>query len=168
MLKNEGGYVNNPLDEGGETKYGITSKTLDRYYRSKGLIGLPISHLTISEARFIYKELYWDKMMLSEGKNDAFCTILFDTAVNQGVQRAVKRLQNTLNHQVRGSKLIVDGIFGPKTLATMNKAVHSTAFHYVEQTQLFYVEIVTKKPSQLLFLKGWINRTHRQLALLKP
>lgn len=166
MFENEGGYVHNPLDEGGETKFGITSKTLDYYYRSKGLIGLPISHLTICEARQIYKELYWDKMKLDEAKNDAFATIIFDTAVNQGVFRAVKRLQNVLNYQIRGSKLTTDGILGPKTLRVLNKSVHSTSIHYVKLNQIFYVDIVKRKPSQILFLKGWINRTHRQLDLL--
>lgn len=32
IIHKEGGYVNHPNDRGGPTKYGVTQKTLSRYY----------------------------------------------------------------------------------------------------------------------------------------
>ena len=47
VLEHEGGYVNDPKDLGGETKYGITK----RFYPD-----IDIKNLTIEEAKEIYKK----------------------------------------------------------------------------------------------------------------
>ena len=48
VLEHEGGYVNDPTDLGGETKYGITK----RFYPN-----VDIKNLTIEQAKEIYKKL---------------------------------------------------------------------------------------------------------------
>ena len=52
VIKHEGGYVNDPNDLGGETKYGITK----RFYPDVG-----IKNLTVEEAKQIYYDDYWVK-----------------------------------------------------------------------------------------------------------
>ena len=52
VLEHEGGYVNDPNDLGGETKYGITK----RFYPD-----VDIKNLTEDEARKIYYDDYWVK-----------------------------------------------------------------------------------------------------------
>jgi lysozyme family protein len=93
VVGEEGGYVNNPADPGGETKYGISKRahpTVD------------IANLTLEGAKAIYKTGYWDALSLdSEPYDHALC--LFDCAVNQGVERA-----KSLAQMVRASPFVVN------------------------------------------------------------
>ena len=50
VLEHEGGYVNDPKDLGGETKYGITK----RFYPD-----VDIKNLTKEQAKTIYHTDYW-------------------------------------------------------------------------------------------------------------
>lgn len=78
VLKWEGGYVNDPRDPGGETKYGISKKA----YPS-----LDIKALTEDAAREIYRKDYWDKAGCG-ALEWPLCLVHFDTAVNMGNGRA--------------------------------------------------------------------------------
>ena len=51
-LELEGGYVNDPNDSGGQTKYGISKKAYP---------DLDIPNLTIAQAMEIYRKDYWDR-----------------------------------------------------------------------------------------------------------
>lgn len=87
VLKWEGGYVNDPDDPGGGTKWGITSRNHPN---------LDIRNLTPEHAAKIYQEEYWDAV----GCNDIpfpFNVAVFDTAVNCGVDRASDWLRNSKN-----------------------------------------------------------------------
>lgn len=78
-LKWEGGYTDNPSDPGGETNYGISKRSYPN---------LNIKNLTREQAISIYKKDYWDKC----GCNNIpypLDIIVFDTAVNCGIQRAL-------------------------------------------------------------------------------
>ena len=50
VLKREGGYVNDPDDPGGETKYGISKRAHP---------DVDIASLTPESAAEIYKDYYW-------------------------------------------------------------------------------------------------------------
>ncbi len=54
-LKWEGGYVNDPDDPGGETKYGISKRAHPE---------VDIKNLTVAQAGEIYKREYWDSIGL--------------------------------------------------------------------------------------------------------
>lgn len=77
VLKHEGGYVNDPQDPGGETKYGISKRAYPN---------LDIKGLTEDGAKAIYRRDYWDRSG-SEALG-ALGLIHFDTAVNMGVGMA--------------------------------------------------------------------------------
>jgi lysozyme family protein len=83
VLEHEGGYVNDPKDLGGETKYGITK----RFYPD-----IDIKNLTIEQATEIYKKDYWDKNKV-ESLPQNLWHIYFDMCVNMGKRTAVKVLQ---------------------------------------------------------------------------
>ena len=83
VLHHEGGYVNDPKDLGGETKYGITK----RFYPD-----VDIKNLTIEQAVEIYKKDYWDKNKV-ESLPQNLWHIYFDMCVNMGKRTAVKVLQ---------------------------------------------------------------------------
>lgn len=70
------GYVNDPADPGGETKFGISKRAFP---------GHNIRDLNLGDALRIYYEHYW-----YIGKSEPFPVnlVVFDTAVNQGTKRA--------------------------------------------------------------------------------
>lgn len=79
ILAEEGGYVNDPNDPGGETKYGIAK----RFHPT-----VDIAALTPEQAKVIYRRDYWDKMGLDTEPKFDKALLLMDCAVNQGVARA--------------------------------------------------------------------------------
>jgi lysozyme family protein len=138
VIGHEGGYVNNPRDPGGETKYGISK----RQYQH-----LDIKNLTLSDAKAIYKRDYWGPAgcdAVPEGiKFD-----LFDMAVNSGVAQAVRALQKAVG-------VDVDGILGPNTLAAvvnMNPARLAARFNGV---RLMFLVTLTGWEA---FGRGWARR----------
>ena len=89
VFKWEGGYVNDPNDSGGATKYGITK----RWYPH-----LDIKNLTKEEAMDIYYKDYW----LRAGCDKKFypCNLLmFDTSVHMGIFRAKQIAEASLSWQ---------------------------------------------------------------------
>lgn len=95
----EGGYVNDPVDPGGETKYGITRRDHPAE---------DIANLTLDRAKEIYRVGYWNPVH----GNDLpwpLSLCVFDAAVNQGVVPAAKMLQRALG-------VAADGIIGRQTL----------------------------------------------------
>jgi type VI secretion system secreted protein VgrG len=82
---------------------------------------------------------------------------VFDTAVNTGVLRAKKILQEALNDF--GAGLKVDGNVGLKTrLAICGKDEDVILAKYAAKQADFYRSIVARKPNQAKFLKGWLRR----------
>lgn len=147
----EGGYVNDPVDPGGETKYGISK----RQYPD-----LNIKNLTLEDAEPIYKRDYWDKLSLDELRHQAVANELFDTGVNAGVKVAAEFLQEAMNLLVEDDYLIVDGILGPVTLSVVNKYCFTKGLLKTLNGLQFmhYYEIRTSKPKMLKFFRGWLRR----------
>ncbi len=107
VFGHEGGYVNNPKDPGGPTKYGITLKTLSAW-RGKACTASDVRALSLPEASQILRKQYWAPIRgddLPSGLDHA----LFDYAVNSGPAQAVKTLQRCLG-------VNADGIMGAQTL----------------------------------------------------
>ncbi|MBF3951930.1 hypothetical protein ISG27_12870 [Burkholderia pseudomallei] len=100
----EAGYVNDPTDPGGETKFGISK----RAYPS-----LDIANITVDDAKAIYARDYW-QACACDRMPWPLCLFVFDTAVNQGQPTARVMLQRSLG-------VAADGVIGPVTLAAANK-----------------------------------------------
>ena len=111
VLEHEGGYVNDPKDLGGETKYGITK----RFYPD-----IDIKNLTIEQATEIYKKDYWDRNKV-ESLPQNLWHIYFDMCVNMGKRTAVKVLQRAAVN--RGRNIEVDGGLGPATVDALKGAI---------------------------------------------
>ena len=143
VLEHEGGYVNDPKDLGGETKYGITK----RFYPD-----VDIKNLTIEQATEIYKKDYWDKNRV-ESLPQNLWHIYFDMCVNMGKRTAVKVLQRaTVN---RGRDIEVDGGLGPATIG----ALKGVELDRVRAFRVkYYVDLITARPEQEKFFLGWFRR----------
>ena len=102
VIGEEGGYVNDPRDPGGETKYGIAKR-----YHPK----VDIAALTLSQAKDIYRRDYWEPAQI-DLLPWAVAYVFFDAVVNMGLNTASKLMQEALGE-------VPDGIIGPRTRAAM-------------------------------------------------
>lgn len=90
VLDREGGYVNDPKDRGGETKYGISKRAHP---------ALDIKNLTKDDAIAIYRRDYWDGLKCDD-LDSQLAFVVFDTAVNMGKGRALALLSQTKDWSV--------------------------------------------------------------------
>ena len=171
-LKWEGGYVDDPDDPGGKTKYGVTERTFE-YAKMKGIVNKEsVKDIEKEDVEAIYKSLYWER--LGCDRMPLWVAVLvFDTGVNQGLHWSGLHLQRALNDLKEHHKkapvfaLKEDGIIGPKTLIAVNamtldslEEVKSLFIRlYCVNRDLRYVELVFKNKRLEKFLKGWFLRT---------
>lgn len=147
ILKHEGGYVNDPDDKGGETKYGITKA---RYPLED------IKNLTIARAKELYYFDFFKPLKLGFIKNDLLALHIFDMAVNAEPETAVKLLQDLLT----GCKS--DGKIGPITAQSLyyaESSVDMVAAYIAKRYQRYYT--VSRFGNNAKFLNGWINRVKK-------
>ena len=142
ILKSEGGYSNHSSDYGGETNFGIAKK----FYPNED-----IKNLTKERAAELFHRDYWIPMKLEGINNNELVLQVFDVGVNSGPKTGVKLLQRLVGTDP-------DGVIGPKTLQATNNYPGNIVDEFKQKRRLFYAAIVTKDPSQKVFLKGWLNR----------
>lgn len=112
VLKKEGGYVNDPLDKGGETYKGISRKyhktnymwtLIDKYKDECGGVNetfkkkINADKQIAAEVKRLYKVNYWDRFKLDDVFNQDVAEQIFDDAVNRGVGAACKLCCTLLN-----------------------------------------------------------------------
>lgn len=164
----EGGYSNNPLDSGGETKWGVTEAVA----RAFGYTGA-MKDMPLDVAQAIYRKNYWDALKLDgvDMLSPLVGAELFDTGVNCGVTFAAESLQRALNALNRGqadyADTAVDGHIGNDTIAALGiyllkrklpgERVILKALNSLQGAR--YIDIVEKRPKDESFLFGWfLNR----------
>lgn len=141
VLAHEGGYVNDPKDPGGETKFGISKRAYPN---------VDIAGLTLPAALAIYRRDYWDRIRADELPPDV-AWVAFDTAVNMGVSQAVRLLQ-------RAAGVTTDGVIGPKTVLA------AKAPGVAEKMARLRADIYRSLPTFSRFGRGWIRRVEENLA----
>jgi len=110
-LKFEGGYVNDPHDPGGETKFGISARSFP---------GVNIRKLTRERAIELYHERFWEPGGYDLIDDVRVAAKAFDLAVNMGPRKAHELLQKAVNDVCGAGTVVVDGVLGPKTRAAAN------------------------------------------------
>ena len=149
LIGNEGGYVNNSADPGGEPNWGITrTVAVDSGYSGS------MKLMQKETAKQIYKKMYWDKLQCDQlGFIVAFQ--LFDAGVNHGNSQAVKFLQRALS-------VVDDGVIGAKTIAAVSKLedLQIVMLFNAERIE-FYAALKTFST----FGKGWVRRVASNLKL---
>lgn len=93
VLRVEGGYVNDPKDKGGATKFGIAYNFNAGFLRKYG-INTPneIIKLTKEQALEVYYQRYWLPSQADEIQDDKLSLVYFDHAVNGGIGEADRLL----------------------------------------------------------------------------
>lgn len=165
LIKNEGFYANHLADKGGETIWGIASKLHpDVFNKIKELLAIDKSQALNFATQWYWKTFYnplYDKL------STPLAYKLFDFSVNAGKLRAVLILQDsvrTLQIATHQQPITKDGIFGKQTLnAILQLDSEAVLRQYIKQIVNFYKSIVKRKPTQRVFIKGWINRAVKTL-----
>lgn len=175
----EGGYVDDPDDNGKCTNHGITQALAEQYKTTlKTKFGWDgnMRNLTTEMAFFIYKTHFWDKMKLDDVmKRSVFLADrLFDLGINAGKTVAVKNLQRYLNVmnncQTYWKDIDADGAMGPKSLAALDAYIAkrgATGKDYLIDAMLdmqstYYIELAERREKDEKFIYGWQARKRRE------
>lgn len=151
VLRWEGGYVNDPDDPGGATNKGITQRVYDEWRQRQGQQPQDVRRIDDAEVHTIYEADYWlpPRCDLLQRQLDL---VQFDTAVNMGVGRAVRLLQDALGCDV-------DGDFGPRTRTAADGCdPGTTIMACCDRRESYYRMLAERRPRMKKFLKGWLNR----------
>lgn len=143
LIGHEGGYVNDPRDPGGETKFGISKRS----YPAEDIKGL-----TLERAKAIYRRDFWG-VAGCDAVPDAMKFDLFDMAVNSGPVTAIKTLQ-------RSAGVTPDGLLGPITLQALNS---TPAPRLVARFNGHRLDFMTDLKTWSVFGKGWAKRVASNL-----
>lgn len=137
-LVSEGGYVNDPIDPGGETNWGISKRAYPK---------VNIKTLTKQQAIDIYKKDYWN-VIKGDELPSGVDLVVFDAAINSGNKQSVKWLQRSVG-------VTDDGVMGPATLAAVNKANPQDVVNKTTQQRLQFMKSLD---TWVRFGRGWTNR----------
>lgn len=170
VYHHEGGYVNNPADHGGATRYGVT----ERVARQSGYLGdmRDFPQNCYGEGVVCADAIYVRDYIAGPGFaplleiEPVIADKLVDIAVNMGQARPGPWLQTSLNASVP-TQLKVDGRVGPATIGAYRQlqqrvgkvracTITFTALATAQET--FYRSLARRQPSQQIFLNGWVRR----------
>ena len=143
ILGHEGGYVDNPADPGGETRWGISKRSYP---------DLDIKTLTIDEAAAIYARDYLAPLRAAELPPSVTFQLL-DFAINSGVDRAVVCLQRAVG-------AAEDGRMGPATVAAVKRYTAPEVVMRLLAERLEFMAGLSVWPQ---FGKGWVRRIAQNL-----
>lgn len=151
VLKHEGGYVDHPRDPGGATNLGVTLGTAKAHGLDIDGDGdvdkIDVRNLKPRDVRPVYRKSYW----LAAGC-DALPAgpdlMVFDLAVNSGVTRAAKFLQEAVG-------VTADGKVGQITLGAARRIPPAElVLRLRNRRERFYRSL----PTFSTFGKGWMRR----------
>ena len=137
----EGGYVNHPSDPGGETNLGVTRKVWEAWAKERGLPVKPMRALVMADVLPLYEARYWPAV---SGLPWPLSGVAYDIA---------------LNHGPGNLRLMLGSVPGMSTPA-------ERAARLIDAREQFFRNIVRARPSQEVFLKGWLRRVAAQRAWL--
>jgi lysozyme family protein len=143
VIGHEQGYVNDPKDPGGETKWGISKRSYPH---------LNIKDLTREQARDIYLKDFWIRIN-ADALPDGVAFQLFDFAVNSGIETAVRYLQRALD-------VADDGDWGPVSQQAANSASETDMIMRLSAERLDFMTRLRNWPHHG---KGWARRIAQNL-----
>lgn len=174
-LGNEGGYSNDPNDQGGETIFGVARKKnpswdgwilLDNF--KKDTLNFPKNALAdssiLSHVKTLYKKSYWDVHLLDSMNSQDIANELFDTGVNMGTGKAASFLLLALDLLNRAGKdyadVPTDGIINASDISVVN--AHKRPQNILKTLNglqfMHYYTITKDNPKFEDYFNGWLNR----------
>lgn len=175
IVTREGGYVNDPDDPGGATKFGVTIHTMRR-------LGLDLNadgRVTVDDVKILSEEkaieVFVDHYFFGPQINrlpDAIQPSVFDMYVNAGAHavRILQRLFNSMRIDV-----LVDGVIGPQTITAAEQAWDAAPDHLVDAYGIarrnYYYRLADRRVASRKYARrrdggkgGWIRRAEEFIA----
>jgi lysozyme family protein len=159
VLRHEGGLVDDPVDPGGLTNFGISWRWASANAQGSDFghdgpaVRDDITNMTREQAAAIYRKYWWMKNGYDRLTDQDSATKVLDASVNMGPSQAHKLAQ-------RAAGVADDGIFGPGTVASVNGMGHDSFLRAMCQQQAaFYRNLAAARPSLSKFLTGWLKRS---------
>jgi len=162
-LTHEGGYSNDPDDQGGETYKGISRTSHSGWlgwsiidnYKDKPDFPMVLEKDVVlqKDVEIFYWTNFWLPIKAYQIQNQTTADSIFDFAVNAGIKTSVRIMQSIV-----GTK--EDGIVGEQTLNKLNSldfGYFQPAFTVAKISH--YIAIIKKRPTNKKYLYGWIIRT---------
>ena len=143
LMEHEGGYVNNPADPGGETKYGISKRSYP---------GEDIKAMTKERAKVIFKRDFWDRVH-GDKLHDGVAFQVADFAYHSGPETALRYLQRAVG-------VADDGHWGPVSQAAAQRASESDTIMRLTAERL---DFWTRLSNWAASGKGWARRAAQNL-----
>lgn len=175
IVAREGGFVNDPDDPGGATKYGVTIHTMRRLgldLTGDGAVSVAdVRALSRAQAVQIFVDHYFHRPRIGE-LPEALQPSVFDMYVNAGAN-AVKILQRLLRQM--GQNTDVDGVIGPQTIAAA-RAAHAAAPDHIADAygiarRNYYFRLADSRPASRKYARtraggkgGWIKRAEEFIS----
>jgi len=177
---NEGGWVCDPNDPGGETAHGITKPNWPQWDgwakvdAAKAKAGVVANKATPAQVKQInevlwadmdyryaviqfYKTNFWDKIRGDELHDLDMAHSIFDFAVNAGVATSLKVAKVALHMDVVDASASDDYV---------NDANASNAHYFLDRFTLGkiarYVSICEKRPTSKAYFFGWVRRALKE------
>jgi lysozyme family protein len=175
IVAREGGYVNDPDDPGGATKYGVTLGTMRRLgidLTGDGQVNTAdVRALTRAKAEEVFIRHYFEGPRIAELPAPLQASV-FDMQVNAGAH-AIRILQRLLNQM--GHKVAVDGVIGAQTIAAAHAAQAAAPAHFVDAYGIarrnYYYGLADARPASRKYARtrkggkgGWILRAEEFIA----
>lgn len=176
IIAREGGFVEDPDDLGGATKFGVTIHTMRRLgldLTGDGRVDRnDVRTLTPARAERIFVEHYFRRPGIGDLPVILQASV-FDMYVNAGAN-AVKILQRMLRQM--GGAVSVDGVIGPQTAAAAHAAGRKAPDHIADAYGIarrnYYFSLADRRPASRKFARtrtggkgGWIRRAE---AFISP
>lgn len=175
IVAREGGFVDDPDDPGGATKFGVTIHAMQRLGldldRDGAVTHRDVKALTRAQAVDIFVDHYFERPRL-ELLPLAVQASVFDMYVNAGSQ-AVRILQNLLCQM--GFEVAVDGVIGPQTARATDAAAkpkpQALTDAYGVARRNYYFRLADRRVSLRKYARtraggkgGWIKRAEEFLS----
>jgi lysozyme family protein len=159
IIRREGGFVDDPDDPGGATKFGITARTLSDW-RNRPVTREHVQFLSEAEASEIYRDRYLLRPGIGLVEPEKLRAAVLDAAVQFGPRRAIEMLQRALGVKA-------DGILGPLTREAMKNAGERAGLVRFEAERVrAYGRTITDNPKLAKFAAGWANRCAEMIEAL--
>lgn len=163
VLGNEGHYVNDPVDPGGATNFGVSLRFLKGVGEDidkDGDVDIDdIKNMSVEDAMDIYQKYWWDKYSYELIEDQALATKIFDLSINMGSKQAHKLIQRAC--WATGHELVDDGVLGEKSFYAISKSnpqILLGAFRV--EAAGFYKTLMKRKPAFEKYRRGWLKRAY--------
>ena len=153
VLRQEGGFADDPRDPGGATKFGVTRAVLSEA-RGRAVSAEDVAALTQAEAAEIYRRSYWAPAACAE-LPEGLDLVAFDMAVNMGPGTSARLLQAALG-------VTADGAVGTRTLAALDSQPAADVIRALSELRRRRYRALAGFAA---FGRGWLNRTDAVEAL---